>query len=126
MNDKLVGKVSEYIDAVATKLGVAAEHVYGLLVRQQVTEGVVNIVSGLVILAVLITLIVFTARKIGSKLDFGYMDGADLAMLLIFGGIGVALIGGCLYFGLSVTTDGIKHLMNPEYYAIKEIIKAVK
>lgn len=126
MNDKLVGKASEYIDAVATKLGVAAEHVYGLLVRQQITEGIVDIISGVAITAVITALIVFTANKLKGKLKFNTADEIDMMAMLLFGGIGLMFFGGLLCAGFLLTTDGIKHVINPEYYAIKEIIEAVK
>ena len=118
MKEKVFDKVAEYIDAVAQKLGVAAEHVYGLLVRQQITSGVIDILTGLAVLFVIFAVVKYVLKRID-------LEEYDLDEIVLLGFIPVAIILGFGIFGFSFFTDGLKHVINPEYYAIKEIIKAV-
>lgn len=117
MNDKLVGKVSEYIDAIAAKLGVAAEHVYDVLIRQQMVDGVTTLISYAVALPLI---------GLAIKLLYKKSDKYDLNVFGI-----LAIIMSCVFIffficGFVDCSDAVKKLANPEYYAIKEIIKAVK
>lgn len=45
-------KAMEYIDKLAAKLGVAAEHVYGVLVKQAFANGVTDSIIGFVFLMI--------------------------------------------------------------------------
>lgn len=117
MNDKLVGKVSEYIDAIAAKLGVAAEHVYDVLLRQQVVDGVTTLVSYAVALPLIALSIRFLYKK-SDKYDLNIFGILAIVMSVVFGLF--------LICGFVDCSDAVKKLANPEYYAIKEIIKAVK
>lgn len=115
-------KAMAYIDKLAAKLGVAAEHVYGVLVKQAVANGITDVIIGLVVTTILIA--VFSAGKkafVKSNVSVGW-DFLDWSMLTVFVGL-VMVIG--FGFGLSILTDGIKAVINPEYYAIKEILDTI-
>jgi hypothetical protein len=123
MNEKVFAKVTQYIDALAAKLGVAAEHVYGVLVRQQVAEGIVDIVVGTLILAVLI----FASMVLIKKVELPrIVDEFDLLGYVFVAAISLLIIGLPGGYAVSEISDGIKHVINPEYYAIREILNAIK
>lgn len=118
-------KIAEYIEALAQQLGVAVTHLYGVMVRQMVAEG---ITYGLLNLAFVIAIPIIAyklARLTIRKWDVIYR--ADMEGLVIpawiFGGIAAAviLIGSAI--GLP---DAIMHVINPEYYVVREILDAVK
>jgi ABC-type polysaccharide/polyol phosphate export permease len=123
MNNKVFEKVTEYIDAIAAKLGVAAEHVYGVLVRQQVAEGITDIVTGVIILVLVITGALIFSKKI--KVRF-IEDEFDAFILFIGGLLFLVLFVAPIGYSIENISDGIKHIVNPEYYAIKEILRAIK
>ncbi|MEH7736872.1 hypothetical protein [Bacillus pumilus] len=115
-------KAMAYIDKLAAKLGVAAEHVYGVLVKQAVANGVADVIIGVVALSIII--VVLSAGKkafVKSNISAG-MDVFDWSMLTVIVGL-VVVIG--LSFGINILTNGIKAVINPEYYAIKEILDTI-
>jgi small-conductance mechanosensitive channel len=123
MKEKVFDKVTQYIDALAAKLGVAAEHVYGVLVRQQVAEGIVDIVVGTLVLAVLIFALIVLIKKVELP---HIVDEFDLLGYVFVAAISLLIIGLPGGYAVSEISDGIKHVINPEYYAIREILDAVK
>ncbi|MEH7521716.1 hypothetical protein V7149_00315 [Bacillus sp. JJ1503] len=117
MKQQAIEKATQYIEAMAAKLGVAAEHVYGLMVRQQIADGVVAIVGYLAFLAIGIAIILI-ARKYAD-----YKDG-NMATVIVLFGTPLFMIFALLFGAFDVLT-AIKQLINPEYYAIKEILDAL-
>ena len=120
MSEKFQEKIIEYIDALSVKLGVAAEHVYEVLVRQKIVEG---IVYSIVILVVLIASIVAFKKSLQS-----YFNEQDLDKTFGFG-LASIVFGAVLVISLIVTIAGlpgqILKIYNPEYYAIKTILDAI-
>ena len=116
-------KAMEYIDKLAAKLGVAAEHVYGVLVKQAFANGVTDAIIGAVFLMIAVVAgVIITRVTIKSyDSDFGDWD-IEWGLLVIVVGLLVILPG---VFGIYVITEGIKALINPEYYAIKEILDTI-
>ncbi|ATH93343.1 hypothetical protein ACH95_00840 [Bacillus glycinifermentans] len=116
-------KAMEYIDKLAAKLGVAAEHVYGVLVKQAFATGVTDSIIGFVFLmiAVIAGVIItkMTIKMYGER--HCNWDYEWFFVALTFG-LSVVLPGG---FGIYAITEGIKGLINPEYYAIKEILDTI-
>jgi hypothetical protein len=102
-------KITQYLEQMAAKLGVAAEHVYGVLVRQQWTEGVTGIIGGALFL-VLALMCAYLLVK--------FREESGLELILIPVGLFAML-------AWMVGIDGIKHVMNPEYYALKEIMDVI-
>jgi hypothetical protein len=113
MNEKVINKATEYIDSIATKLGVAAEHVYELLIKQAIINGVRDLVMFVVLSVVAFFLGKLTLRA--SK-SFDY----DMVAPIIGATAIIALVMAiaCLY-------AGVGELINPEYYAIKEILDVI-
>ncbi|MGT4651532.1 hypothetical protein [Bacillus cereus] len=114
-------KAMAYIDKLAAKLGVAAEHVYGVLVKQAVANGVSEIGGGLMLIAVAVVVSVIMFRTIKNS-DLDYWDvewAAVLGLTCLFVVLPVIIS----YF---LMASGIKATINPEYYAIKEILETVK
>ncbi|MFC8958280.1 hypothetical protein ACFTXL_01155 [Bacillus subtilis] len=116
-------KAMEYIDKLAAKLGVAAEHVYGVLVKQAYINGIDNIVVGTLVIIAVIILSLGVVKFVKKRLRNSGMDGADLFVLIIF----------CLLFnvlplfgGIVSVASGISAMINPDYYAIKDILNSIK
>lgn len=112
-------KLDSYIQVLAEKLGVAAEYVYPLFVKQQVIEGIwfFSAVAFFIFVGVIMFVLGF---KKGKKVD--WKDGLYYALLIP---------GGLIIFAtlMVLSAGGSKNLtkiINPEYAAIKEIIQMVK
>ncbi|HBU90249.1 hypothetical protein FO510_05435 [Bacillus pumilus] len=112
-------KAMAYIDKLAAKLGVAAEHVYGVLVKQAVVGGGVSIGASLVLLLIAIVIPILCMREAkrrkgvipdGLAIAFGWCVFISVFLLILACILGV---------------NGIKAVLNPEYYAIIEILDTI-
>ncbi|MGN9867353.1 hypothetical protein [Bacillus swezeyi] len=113
----------EYIDKLAAKLGVAAEHVYGVLVKQQIVNGVIGVVSTIVILALLgIALLKLIRKGIEHQKTLSSFDTSPYMIVAVLVGIALALVVIVSFFVIPI---GINQIINPEYYAIKEILDTI-
>lgn len=117
-------RVEDLISQLAQKLGVAAEHIWSVLVRQQIIEGTMDVIVGIILLC-------FAAVSIwGSRKTYLYMkkvehdayhswDGslyiALISVIVVAGGV-ITLIG---FINL---ITGTKELLNPEYYVLRELM----
>ncbi|WP_135553304.1 hypothetical protein [Paenibacillus cymbidii] len=121
MKDQISDKVFEYIDALAAKLGVAAEYVFTLMIRQMVMEGIVYICVSVVLLVASI----LGARKLYAfwrEKDFEIEDCEGLAIFSVL--LGIAMLVTIIVVTTIVLPESIMKLTNPGYYALKEILEA--
>jgi hypothetical protein len=121
MVDKIYNDISTAIATLAEKLGVATEHVYNVLVRQQFYEGIFALIA--VLLSIIATLFLFKLFKIGLKLRDEKNEitgiGASYCVLSVISvSIAVSI---CFQYA-----SGIVKIVNPEYYAIQQILQMVK
>lgn len=125
MKDKALDKAFNYIDAVAEKLGVAAEHVYGIMVKQQFVEGITTITMIPLMLLifgfVFYKLITYTSKN----WDDLYADDREVFFGIMNIVVGIIFIITFIAFVVDVP-GAIGRLVNPEYYAIKEILDVLK
>ncbi|APP15619.1 hypothetical protein ABH16_04690 [Bacillus altitudinis] len=125
-------KAMAYIDKLAAKLGVAAEHVYGVLINQQYTFGIVNVAVGVVSLVIFAALVRLNYLII-AKGESTYRRGEDESFYHKLRGVGdgglfiviITVTVAALITGMAATPIGIMQTMNPEYYAIKEILDTI-
>ena len=120
-------KAFEYIDSIATNLGVAAEHVYGALLNQAMVSGVRSLVYIIICLAV-VYMVIRLLKRIYSDVKDGnnnsiFLDGWDISAA----GISASFVGGIALFILFIAiianiSNASTALLNPEYWALKEIL----
>lgn len=114
MNNDIIEKVDDYIKSIADSLGVAAEHVYKTLVTQQIIDGWVSIGVGV---GLILTSLLFISLVL-----IGFKRGWNERILTPITGVAVAGSIVIIMMILGAIPSGIKHITNPEYYAIKEIL----
>ncbi|MCY9274563.1 hypothetical protein [Bacillus haynesii] len=116
-------KAMEYIDKLAAKLGVAAEHVYGVLVKQAFANGVTDSIIGAVFLMIAVVAGVIITKVTLKSYEERHCDwDCEWFFVVLAVGLLVILPGG---IGIYVIAEGLKALINPEYYAIKEILDTI-
>ena len=103
-------KITQYLEQMAAKLGVAAEHVYGVFVRQYIAEGIV------ILLATVVAAI--GLYKFSQILWERYKTDSAVVLIGAITAITVTL-------GFEQVSEGIKRVINPEYYVIRDIVNAV-
>ena len=114
--DKYSAKVENAIIALAEKLQQPAEHVYKILVKQQVVYGVSTL-----LFVVFSVIVVFWGFKIYHKNQDEFNGWDFFGMFLI--------VLGCIAFVISFIMfagGGLSGLINPEYGALKDIVNMIK
>lgn len=114
--NNIQAEVLTRLDAVAAKLGVGAEHLWEIFVRQSVTSGYVKLGTFLLVIAVFATTALVSHRKFFKATNKDVKD--TLAMVFW-----VSMVLTCIAsFVFSVQLNNIiPHIVNPEYFAWKEI-----
>jgi hypothetical protein len=141
--------IAPLIEQMAAKLGVASEHLWGVLVRQAVAEGIISLFMGVVFL--FITYICVKALMWYNKKEEEYMllrnkrylanrsgeefkeldiefetmkdrRGEKQAIAIICSLLGILFFS----IGISELWGGGLRLLNPEYYAFIDIVKQFK
>lgn len=142
MADKIFEQVTEYIDALSEKLGVATENVIEVLIRQQYISGVIALILGMTLLIIAGIIVRYTIKvyiegETERRVKAGYFSITEPVGVNRMGKIKaeldrgwiVAVITICAVFvviGILELAGGTKVLLNPEYYAIKEILDVFK
>jgi len=112
---ELEQKVVEVLDTIALKLGVGVDHFWPILVEQQYVEAMRGPSFFIVGVLILIATYVY-----GNKLKTNITESLPGTAGFIFG-------SGFLVVGLlSSVTKSIPQIINPEYYALKEIMDLLK
>ena len=104
------------IEQLAAKLGTTAEHLWGVLCRQAPISAVV----GLACDAALLCLVVLAWRKL-SRVDVENWDN-DLEKGALYGVLAIATAIAVAY-ALNALPIEIAGLLNPEYWALKQVLK---
>lgn len=143
--DKYLDNVFEYIDAIASKLGVASEHVYGVMVTQKIVSGWAQVIGSVVaILIVIATLYTLYKMHSGRKYNtvkhgtgeykllyeevpaniwakiYEALDDYEIMWVAIVASVMITIIGTVAV--ISCLFTGLMQVINPEYYVIKEIL----
>lgn len=140
-------KAMEFLEQLAKELGVAVEYLWTILIKQQYVEGVINIVMASIgfITIIILTCCLPKVTKffINKKKEMaedrmnngtGYCgsystpsESEDFISFLRFAApitfcIAILII---FIFSLSDIKFGIQHILNPDYFALKEILNAI-
>lgn len=127
MNPETIDKIKEALIPVAEKIGQGAEYVWEVVVRQQAIEGIAFLVGSLLCFAAAIAGIHLAKRawKMPRVKKYSWDDGnavGDMAGFLIAIGITLQI---AWIVGAILLTNGILHLLSPEFYAIEFFINLV-
>lgn len=109
---KVYSDVKSGIEGLSKSLKVPAQHVYGIMVKQQVVDSITWLVANLLVLLLTMTALIYWIKDKKTKDEW----------------FGVPLIGILIFFILLFCTLStiVAGFVNPEYGAIKEIISFVK
>lgn len=106
-------EILKRLDALAEQMGIATGHLWEVMVRQATISGIVDMAWALVLIFVVIV-----GWKIG-KWGVSGNDGKGSEPATVLGGLMLTI--GSISFAMSLTY-GIQELLNPEFYALKNIL----
>ena len=132
---KMEDKVLERIDSLGGKLGDISQHAWEALVKYQVVYGIVDIIVGIVVIALTILLWKLFINQYNKVNDINRDDDysilfenyGDLTNIGFIYVIVTSLIslGGLIYLVYGIPMD-ILRIMNPEVFAVKDLIEQAK
>ena len=101
------------LDLLATKLGVAVEHLWAVLVRQGTVEGAIGAFA-----AILGGVICLVSVK---NFRVAYQEYEEDVWV-----VGWAFLAFVSFIGFAVGVVRAKYLFNPEYFALQEVLRLLK
>ena len=140
-------KAMEFLEQLANSLGVAVEHLWVTLVKQQYVEGVTNLV--LAVVGVIVTIVLSywipratkhfinqhkemleDRRKNSTGYNGSYSVSSYREDFCNFLRFAVPIIGFIAIFIIVLCTVndiklGIQQLLNPDYFALKEVLDVI-
>lgn len=123
MNADTVKAIQDALTPLATKIGEGAAHVYQIYVKQQYVTGIGEIISCAVLLLIVLALTILFVRWA----DATEPDIYSLVESKVTRKVLVVMAGAFACFILTfILVDGVQHLINPEYYAIQDILLTAK
>ena len=132
---KLEDKVLERIDSLGGKLGDISQHAWEALVKYQIIYGIIDLIVGIVVIALTILLwkIFINQHKKVNDIDRDddysllFEDCEDLSGLGLTYVIATSIISlfAFVYLVYGIPMDIIK-ILNPEVFAVKDLIEQAK
>lgn len=122
--DKYSGKAYEAVKELASALKVPAEHVYTILVKQAVVISITWLVVGILSIILLIFGVRWTVDANNWNTNtYGSSEPVTKAII----GMVSMVLAVCILIGFFVNMQAmIGGFVNPEYYAIKEILDSIR
>lgn len=132
---KLEDKVLERIDSLGGKLGDVSQHAWEALVKYQVIYGIVDLIVGILIIALTVFLwniLINQYKKVNdtdrdddySLLFDDYEDLSGLGVTYVIV-TSIISVGAFIYLVYGIPMDIIK-ILNPEVFAVKDLIEQAK
>ena len=124
-------QVTQIIDSICERLGVAAEYLYPLLVRQAYVDGITALLGCLLFPASIVALYFFYKHffkpdKEGeTRWDKCFRSDTELFVALPMAGLVVAATV-ALFASFGCIGTAISAFVNPEWYAITSILNKLK
>lgn len=128
MNQDMLDRLIEELRPLAEKLGQGAEFLWEVAYRQTVIDGSMGLIGALIALAVIITFIVLAKKNIDNiNNDDDVYYEKDRRLDDIFNTKLAATIGSIFVslFMLSWGYQGVARILNPGFYAIQNMFKAL-
>jgi hypothetical protein len=110
-----------FLNDLATKLTPGAQHVYELAVRNQIITGAIGLASGIFLALVAVTLITAVLFRAVRTKGYSWI-GDDTPSAALIGGI---FGGALLVIGILLIATSLPILLNPEWYAIKDLLSQI-
>ncbi len=112
----------ERLDLLAAKLGVAVEHLYVVLTNQGYVEGFLALGFATVSFTILVIAAIQLFKNVSLVAKADMNDEVEYGIKAFFWGF-ATIASAVLTAGNAVN---IKYLFNPEYFALREILKLVR
>ena len=121
--NKALDMMGTAVATLSSSISKIAPHVWVIMIRQQYAKAVDNVLVPffLLIASIIYTVIIRKKLPPADSWDQDW-DESDAFRFIFRGVIPTTILGACTIWFVSDLGDSIKLLINPEYYAIKDIL----
>jgi len=132
MDTKLI---LDFLSKLGDQVSSTGQEVFKIYMQQSYVDGISSLIWASVLFLIFIVgcsiagfVLISKSKKLNMKDFDSKNDFEEEKIAYICVGIAFVVIGCILFliFGMSELTNGIKHLINPQYYAIQDLANAVK
>lgn len=116
MTNESVALVVNKLESLAQSIGVGVQEIFPYFVRQQYIDSLSSIIP-FILLIITLPLFIYFQRKA----DWSARESVDQGLTMAFGMLSVILTIVTL-----VSVDHLLKFLNPEYHAIREIIRLIR
>ena len=109
-------KTEQLVRELAEKLGTTGEHLWGVLIQQAAINAVTSWLI-VIVMGVFLAIAYQVVNKNTTKTENWTNEGAFLAWMVFYCYAGICLIPVCCAIDTTATA-----LLNPEYWALKQIL----
>jgi len=122
--DEMFTEILARIDVLASKLGVAAEHLWEIMVRQATIEGVIELlVLGVLFMALVVFFRIFFEKKLFDYVEDAPTPAGIAVVVSLFIAAVMIIVVAVSFCSLA---DIVTKIFNPEYWAYQSLLGDVK
>jgi hypothetical protein len=110
--------IIKLLDEVVVRISGPAERLWAIYIKQMISYGIADLIAAVMLFSV-VAVMLFVIRKNKWELDM-LEDGGMLNIILLTISACLAIWSGALLI------HGLLFLMNPEFYALDQIIQGIK
>jgi hypothetical protein len=114
-------ELQKFLDELAAKLTPAGSHIFELAVRNQIITSAIGTAIGLVLILVGLVVALKTIHWLFTREPDYDWDHESAAV----GMLGLVAAIAMVFFGLVIFTGNLPVLLDPEWYALKDIISQI-
>lgn len=115
--DKYIDRVGDVIATLASQLKVPAEHVYGVLTKQGFIKGISSLC------ALVLSLFMFAFAWNAYNINYIKHPHDDQGGYIAFIVVSIIMV---IISGVCFCAFGLSRIINPEYFAIKELLRMIQ
>lgn len=114
-------QTTQLIEQLAQKLGTTTEYLWGILIKQAPVSATIDLIYFIII--IILCVLFWRIHRYFCKTD-KYSDYEDLLIIpMVFIGSFILILAAMSFFSLG---DIITAFINPEYWALDEVLDAMK
>lgn len=122
MNPEEINQITTYLDKLGEKIGMTGKMVWPWLVQQQINLFLLSCVAFLVGIILMTITIIIRKNPFDDK-SYG-KDVIDLKRIMLGALVVVSFI--FLFAGLISTIVNIPRVLNPEFYALQDLMRMIR
>ena len=118
MTKEALQLVTSGLDAIAAKLGVAAHHLWPVFIRQQMVWGIAYLIMSVAVCLLFLA----SLRRLPKSEEELNANPTEKTLAII----GAVVFGCALIIVFAEFADILGRLINPQYYAFRDLVKILK